>query len=135
MAKASVSRTPLYRSIRAMMSLGVAPKFGAAAMPLELEFLTMRAHRRHDGFRRCLAALERRGGEDAAHDHPRVHVPGLRLKTDLDGDAFFARLREQAVEFAQRPHGNGQVGSRKASSTRGPWPQTSGSACHAACVM
>jgi hypothetical protein len=46
-------------------------------MALELEFLTMRGHRRHDGFRRFLAALERGGSQNAAHDHARVHVPGL----------------------------------------------------------
>ncbi len=74
-------------------------------MALELEFLTMRGHRRHDSLRGLLAAVERGGSQDATHDHARVHVPGLRLKTDLDGDTVFTRLSEQIVEFAEGPHG------------------------------
>ena len=31
----------------------------------------------------------------------RVHVPRLRLKVELDGDAVLARLVEQVVEFAK----------------------------------
>ena len=57
--------------------IGRGVEIWAAAMALELEFLTMRGHRRHDGLRRCLSALERGGSQNAAHDHARVHVPGL----------------------------------------------------------
>jgi hypothetical protein len=74
-------------------------------MAFELEFFTMRGHRRHDGFRRCLAARERRGSQNAAHDHARLHVPWLRLQTDLDRDAIFARTSEQVIELAERSHG------------------------------
>ena len=50
-----------------------------AAMTVEFEFLAMRGHRRHNGFRGRLSAFEGRGGQNAAHDHARVHVPRLRL--------------------------------------------------------
>src|SRR3954452_22089350 len=43
-----------------------------AAMTVEFEFLAMRGHRRHDGFRGRLSAFEGRGGQNAAHDHARV---------------------------------------------------------------
>ena len=61
----------------------------------------MRGHRRHDRFRGSLSAFEGRGGQNATHDHARVHVPRLRLKAELDGDAVLARLVEQVVEFAE----------------------------------
>src|ERR1700693_28039 len=55
-------------------------KVRPTAMAIEFKFLAMRGYRRHDGFRRRLAAFEGRGGEDTAHDYTRVHVPRLRLK-------------------------------------------------------
>jgi hypothetical protein len=61
-------------------------------MAFELEFLTMRGHRRHDSLRRLLSARERGGSQNAAHDHARVHVPRLRLKSDFYGDTVFTRL-------------------------------------------
>src|ERR1700692_506185 len=73
-------------------------------MTVELEFFTMRGHCRHDSLCCPLPALERGGSQNAAHDHARVHVPGLRLKTDLDGDAVFAGLSEQVIELSKRPH-------------------------------
>jgi len=74
---------------------------GPPAMTVEFEFLAMRGHRRHDGFRGSLSVFEGRGGQNAAHDHAGVHVPRLRLKVELDGDAVLARLVEQVVEFAE----------------------------------
>src|SRR3954454_24044403 len=59
-----------------------------AAMALELEFLAMRADRRHDGFRRSFPTVEGRRCQDAAHDHAGIHMPRLRLKSELDGDAI-----------------------------------------------
>jgi len=47
-------------------------------MVVEFEFLAMRGHRRHDGFRGRLSAAEGRGGQNAARDHARVNVPRLR---------------------------------------------------------
>ena len=41
----------------------------------------------------------------AAARMQRIHVPRLRLKADLDGDAVFARLGEQVIELVERPHG------------------------------
>ena len=41
-----------------------------AAMTVEFEFLAMRGHRRHDGFRGRLFAVEGRGGQNAAYDYP-----------------------------------------------------------------
>src|SRR5689334_15856845 len=63
-------------------------KIRPAAMAIEFKFLTMRGYRRHHRFRCRLSAFEGRGGQDTAHDHARVHVPRLRLKADLDGDAI-----------------------------------------------
>src|ERR1700687_2308692 len=61
--------------------VGRRSKVRPTAMAIEFKFLAMRGYRRHGGFRRRLAAFEGRGGEDTAHDHTRVHVPRLRLKT------------------------------------------------------
>src|SRR6516164_10881438 len=44
-------------------------KVRPAAMMVEFEFLAMRGHRRHDGFRGSLSTCEGRGGQNAAHDH------------------------------------------------------------------
>jgi len=70
-------------------------------MVVEFKFFTMRGYRRHNRLCCCLSAVERRGGQDAAHDHPRVHVPRLRLKAELDGDVVLARLAEKVVKFAE----------------------------------
>src|SRR5262245_36417333 len=48
-----------------------------AGMVIELELLAMRRDCRHDGFRCFLAALERRGSQNATYDHARIHMPGL----------------------------------------------------------
>jgi len=52
-------------------------KIGAAAMAFEFEFLPMIGHRRQDGLCCFLPILERRGRQDAPHDHTRIHVPWL----------------------------------------------------------
>jgi hypothetical protein len=49
-----------------MMSLDVTIEVRPAAMVVEFEFLAMRRHRRHDGFRGRLSAFEGRGGQNAA---------------------------------------------------------------------
>src|ERR1700730_11941549 len=49
----------------------------AAAVMVELEFLSMRSHCRHDRLRGFLPALEGRGSKNAAHDDARIHMPGL----------------------------------------------------------
>src|SRR6266536_419106 len=77
-------RGPPWPSIVLRVKCGCGVKIRAAAVALELEFFTMRGHRRHDGLCRFLSALERGGSQNAAHDHARVHVPGLRLQTDPD---------------------------------------------------
>src|SRR5580704_6967934 len=82
--------------------IGSGIKVRPAAMAIEFEFFTMPGNRRHDGLRCRLAAFERGGSQNAAHDHARVHVPWLRLKTDLDGDPVFTRLCEQVIEFPER---------------------------------
>src|SRR5215831_20138803 len=74
-------------------------------MVVEFKFFTMRGYSRHNRLCCCLSAFERRGGQDAAHDHARVHVPGLRLKAELDGDLVLARLAEKVVKFAERLDG------------------------------
>src|SRR5262249_39119875 len=74
-------------------------------MVVEFKFFTMRGYSRHDRLCCCLSAFERRGGQDTAHDHARVHVPGLRLKAELDGDLVLARLAEKVVKFAERLDG------------------------------
>src|SRR4029079_9299566 len=76
----------------------------SAAMAIECEFLAMSADRRHDRFRGRLAGIQGRGRQDAAHDHARVHVPGLRLQTQLDGEAVLPGLVEQRVELAEGLH-------------------------------
>src|ERR1700722_17780173 len=76
-------------------------KVRPAAMTVKFKFFTMRGHRRHNRFCCCLPAFEGRGGQDTAHDHARVHVPRLRLKAKLDGDAVLARLGEQVLKFAE----------------------------------
>src|SRR5215813_9222709 len=58
-------------------------KIRPAAMVVEFKFFTMSGYSRHDRLCCCLSAFEGRGGQDAAHDHTRVHVPGLRLKAEL----------------------------------------------------
>jgi len=72
-------------------------KIRPAAMAVEFEFFTMRGYSRHNRLCCSLSAFERRGGQDIAHDHARIHVPGLRLKAELDGDLSLARLAEKVV--------------------------------------
>jgi hypothetical protein len=74
-------------------------------MVVEFEFFTMRGYSFHNRLCCCLSAFERRGGQDTAHDHARVHVPRLRLKPELDGDLVLARLAEKVVKFAECPDG------------------------------
>src|SRR5271157_1454770 len=57
--------------------IGSSLKIRSAAMVVEFEFFTMRGHRRHDSLRGCPPAFKRGGSQNAAHDHARVHVPGL----------------------------------------------------------
>src|SRR6516165_8602729 len=81
--------------------VGRSIKIRPAAMLVEFKFFTMRGNSRHNRLCCCLSAFERRGGQDTAHDHARVHVPGLRLKAELDSDAVLAGLAEQVVKFAE----------------------------------
>ena len=71
------------------------------------------------------------GGQNAADDHARVHVPRLRLKVELDGDAVLARLVEQVVEFAESLDGKRAGRFQEHLEDASSWPQTSGSARHA----
>src|SRR6516165_6023176 len=57
--------------------VGRAVEIGAFAMTLELEFLAVLSNSQHDGLRGFLSRRQRRGGENATHDHTRVHMPGL----------------------------------------------------------
>jgi len=82
-------------------------EIGAAAMALELEFLAMGADGGEHRLGGILAARQGRCRQHAAHDHRRVHVPGLRLKADLDRDPVRSRQRQQFVELAERPDGIG----------------------------
>src|SRR5262249_756726 len=82
--------------------VGRSIKIRPAAMAIEFKFFTMRGYRRPDRFPGGLAAFEGRGGQDTAHDHARVHVPRLRMKAQLDGDAVLPRLADQVVEFTER---------------------------------
>src|SRR6516162_10801353 len=84
-----------------MMSLGVASTFGPPQWWSNSKFFTMRGESRHNRLCCCLSTFERRGGQDAAHDHARVHMPRLRLKAELDSDAVLAGLAEQVVKFAE----------------------------------
>src|SRR4029077_15902199 len=52
---------------------------GPAAMTVEFEFLAMRGHRRHDGFRGSLSAFEGRCSQNAAYDHAGAEVAAARL--------------------------------------------------------
>jgi hypothetical protein len=130
-AKASASFTPAIALDPPDDVVGRGIEVRPAAMTVEFEFLAMRGHRRHDGFRGSLSAFEGRGGQNAAHDHARVHVPRLRLKADLDGDASSPAWSSRSSSLPKALTENGQVGSRNTSKTRGPWSQTSGSARHA----
>src|SRR3954451_9319232 len=91
--------------MRRMMSLSVASRFSVRCNGARIEFYTMRSDSRHNSLCRRLPGFEGRGGEDAADDHARVHVPWLRLKAQLDRDAVLPCLAEQVVEFAERPDG------------------------------
>src|SRR5262249_23722999 len=107
--------------------VGRGVKIRPAAMTVECKFFTMRGYSRHNRLCRCLSVFERRGSKGTAHDHARVHMPRLRLKAELDSDAVLAwPSRSSSLPNALTE--NGQVGSRNNSKTRGPWPQTSGSA-------
>jgi hypothetical protein len=97
---------------------------------VEFKFFAMRGYNRHNRLCCCLSTFERRGGQDTAHDHARVHVPRLRLKAELDSDAVLAGLAEQSSSLPNALTENGQVGSRNISKTRGPLPHTNGSARH-----
>src|SRR5262249_18528416 len=81
--------------------VGRSIKVRPAAVVIEFKFFTMRGNSRHNRLCCCLSAVERRGGQDTAHDHARVHVPGLRLKAELDGDLVVARLAEKVVKFGE----------------------------------
>ena len=59
-------------------------------MVIEFELLAMSGDCRHDRFRGRLAIFQRRSRQDAAHDHAGVHVPGLRLEAQLDGEAILS---------------------------------------------
>src|SRR5215472_15458283 len=87
--------------MRPMMSLGVASRFGPPQWWSNSNSSRLRGYRRHNRLCCGLSDFERRGGQDTAHDHARVHVPRLRLKPELDSDPVLAGLAEQVVKFAE----------------------------------
>src|SRR5215472_15582764 len=87
--------------MRPMMSLGVASRFGPPQWWSNSNSSRLRGYRRHNRLCCGLSDFKRRGGQDTAHDHARVHVPRLRLKPELDCDAVLAGLAEQVVKFAE----------------------------------
>ena len=61
-------------SIRAMMSFGVASRFGPQKR-VEVKFLEMAKHGRHERLGGVPPALEGRSSQNAANDDSRVHMP------------------------------------------------------------
>jgi hypothetical protein len=74
-------------------------------MAVEFEFLAMRGHRRHNGFRGRLSAFEGRAGQNAAHDHPEYMCQACDCRRTLTGMRSSPALAEQVFEFAESPDG------------------------------
>src|SRR5580704_6438315 len=84
-----------------------------AAMACELELLTVSRDRHHNRLCRFLASLQGGRRQNATDDHAGIHVPGLRLETDLDGDSIIARKLQRVVKRPKSLYGERARGLKK----------------------